>query len=117
MQSQNFRDKSRNTSKLMKAGFLCLSYLKKVPHVVFSDTRDGLCCKLDLPCPAERPVVEFGELEIARESIKILKKLGSGRCGDLYSGKSQLAIHSIKVRTATFLYSHERKGNMKIFKR
>ena len=52
------------------------------------DVGDGLCCQLTEPCPKVRPTVQFRELEVARESVKLMKKLGSGCFGDVHAGKS-----------------------------
>ena len=52
----------------------------------FPAVSDGLCCQLSEPCPKVRPTVQFRELEVARESVKLVKKLGSGCFGDVHAG-------------------------------
>jgi hypothetical protein len=47
---------------------------------------DGLCCSLTDPCPRMRPVVNFRDLEVERESLKLTAKLGSGCFGDVHAG-------------------------------
>lgn len=58
----------------------------KIFYFSFLDIADGLCCQLKEACPKIRPIVQFRELEIARESVKLIKKLGSGCFGDVHAG-------------------------------
>lgn len=51
-----------------------------------SGTQDGLCCSLVVPCPKERPIVQFRDLEVPRESVVISKELGHGFFGEVYQG-------------------------------
>ncbi|XP_067938733.1 tyrosine-protein kinase Yes-like isoform X2 [Watersipora subatra] len=65
----------------------------------YKEYSDGLCCKLGLACPKERPVVAFRELEINRKGIKLIKKLGAGHFGEVWSGKWKaldVAVKSLK---------------------
>nr|KAG5705283.1 hypothetical protein BaRGS_010734 [Batillaria attramentaria] len=55
--------------------------------VVMAASADALCTRLTVPCPQTRPVVHFRELEISRESVKLISKLGDGRFGDVWKGK------------------------------
>ncbi|XP_052103351.1 tyrosine-protein kinase STK-like isoform X2 [Mytilus californianus] len=48
---------------------------------------DGLCCQLTGPCPKLPSLVQFRELEVARESVQLMKKIGSGSFGDVHAGK------------------------------
>jgi hypothetical protein len=64
----------------MLVNFNCLS-------LYITGVGDGLCCQLTVPCPKLPPVVQFRELEVARESVKLMKKLGSGCFGDVHAGK------------------------------
>ncbi|KAK7495007.1 hypothetical protein BaRGS_00013647, partial [Batillaria attramentaria] len=59
--------------------------LQLVDH--YSASADALCTRLTVPCPQTRPVVHFRELEISRESVKLISKLGDGRFGDVWKGK------------------------------
>lgn len=56
----------------------------------FTVLGDGLCCQLGEACPKIRPMVQFRELEVSRESVKLIKKLGSGCFGDVHAGKISL---------------------------
>ncbi|XP_045158786.2 tyrosine-protein kinase SRK2-like [Mercenaria mercenaria] len=47
---------------------------------------DELCCKLEIPCPKIRPLVQFTEFEVSRESVKLLKKLENGCFRDVFAG-------------------------------
>lgn len=55
--------------------------------VLFLEYSDGLCCKLVYACPKVRPVVAFRELEINRDGIKLIKRLGAGHFGEVWAGK------------------------------
>ena len=48
---------------------------------------DGLCCQLTVPCPKLSPVVQFRELEVTKESVKLKEKLYSGCFTDVHAGK------------------------------
>ena len=47
---------------------------------------DGLCTKLTLPCPKSRPVVQFRELEVTRDAVKLFNRLGAGCFGEVWKG-------------------------------
>lgn len=64
----------------------------------YRNSTDGLCCKLEIPCPKVRPMVQFRELEVARESVKLMKKLGSGCFGEVYAGKWRNTV-DVAVKT------------------
>lgn len=51
------------------------------------DSSDGLCCRLSKPCPKIRPVVQFRELEISRDNIRLSSKLGAGCFGEVWKGE------------------------------
>lgn len=53
----------------------------------YSQQADGLCCRLTKVCPKERPIVHFREIEVSRESVKLLNKLGHGCFGEVWQGK------------------------------
>ncbi|KAJ8306334.1 hypothetical protein KUTeg_016879 [Tegillarca granosa] len=60
------------------------SMLKLIGH--YQNLGDGLCCQLSNAVPKIRPIVQFRELEVVRESVKLIKKLGSGCFGDVHAG-------------------------------
>jgi hypothetical protein len=54
----------------------------------YSKNSDGLCCRLSKPCPrVYRPPVQFRDIEINRQSIKLYEKLGHGSFGEVRLGK------------------------------
>ncbi|KAL3867800.1 hypothetical protein ACJMK2_040819 [Sinanodonta woodiana] len=64
----------------------------------YQSSMDGLCCQLLIACPKVRPLVQFRELEVNRESVKLQKKLGSGCFGDVYAGKWRNTV-DVAVKT------------------
>lgn len=70
--------------------------LKLIQH--YQGVGDGLCCQLTVPCPKLPPVVQFRELEVTRESVKLMKKLGSGCFGDVHAGKWRNTV-DVAVKT------------------
>ncbi|XP_061180887.1 tyrosine-protein kinase SRK2-like [Saccostrea echinata] len=72
------------------------SMIKLIDH--YQNVGDGLCCQLTEPCPKVRPTVQFRELEVARESVKLMKKLGSGCFGDVHAGKWRNTV-DVAVKT------------------
>ncbi|XP_053390602.1 tyrosine-protein kinase SRK3-like [Mercenaria mercenaria] len=53
----------------------------------YRNVADGLSCKLESSCPQIRPLVQFRELEVSRESVKLLKKIGGSCFAEVYAGK------------------------------
>lgn len=70
--------------------------LKLIQH--YQGVGDGLCCQLTVPCPKLPPQVQFRELEVARESVKLNKKLGAGCFGDVHAGKWRNTV-DVAVKT------------------
>ncbi|XP_052278638.1 tyrosine-protein kinase SRK3-like isoform X3 [Dreissena polymorpha] len=64
----------------------------------YQNGANGLCCKLDVPCPKIRPMVQFRELDVSRNYVKLQKKLGSGYFGEVWAGKWR-DIVDIAVKT------------------
>ncbi|XP_076440460.1 tyrosine-protein kinase yes-like [Babylonia areolata] len=66
---------------------------------------DGLCGLLTMPCPRIRPVVQFRDLEVKRETIKLTTKLGAGCFGEVWKGKLRnmvdVAVKTLKPGTMT----------------
>ncbi|KAK7480893.1 hypothetical protein BaRGS_00027894 [Batillaria attramentaria] len=59
--------------------------LQLIEH--YSENADELCTRLTVPCPRKPPVVQFRELEVRRDTVKVSKVcLGHGRYGDVWKG-------------------------------
>jgi hypothetical protein len=71
----------------------------------YRDNSDGLCCRLIHACPRIRPVVQFRDLEINREAIKLTNKLGAGCFGEVWKGTLRkvvdVAVKTLKPGTMT----------------
>lgn len=75
----------------------------------YTQDADGLCCMLTLPCPGEKPTTSGlshstkDAWEIARESLRLEKKLGQGQFGEVWSGiwnnTTPVAIKTLRVGT------------------
>ncbi|KAH9523715.1 hypothetical protein Btru_040715 [Bulinus truncatus] len=52
-----------------------------------SKNSTGLCCPLSIPCPRSRPTVIFRELEVSRDAVNLVSKLGAGCFGEVWKGK------------------------------
>ncbi|CAL1528118.1 unnamed protein product [Lymnaea stagnalis] len=64
----------------------------------YKENSDGLCCRLMLACPRIRPVVQFRELEIARDAVKLTTKLGAGCFGEVWKGTMRKVV-DVAVKT------------------
>jgi len=53
----------------------------------YKQTPDGLCCRLTKPCPKEPEPIPFKDIEVERNAIRLIQKLGGGQFGDVYKGK------------------------------
>ncbi|XP_076462223.1 tyrosine-protein kinase Yes-like [Babylonia areolata] len=77
------------------------SIFEVVDH--YSNAADGLCTRLTVPCPRIRPVVHFRELEVPRECVKLMNKLGAGCFGEVWKGKLRnvidVAVKTLKTGT------------------
>ena len=51
-----------------------------------SGDQDGLCCRLIKACPKEPAAVPFKEIEVQRQAIKMINKLGAGMFGEVWKG-------------------------------
>ncbi|KAG9467842.1 hypothetical protein GDO78_014190 [Eleutherodactylus coqui] len=70
----------------------------------YSTKADGLCRKLEKPCPALiRSQWETDVWEIPRESVRLVKKLGAGQFGEVwmgfYNNNVKVAIKTLKEGT------------------
>ncbi|PVD35763.1 hypothetical protein C0Q70_02726 [Pomacea canaliculata] len=59
---------------------------------------DGLCTKLVKACPRIRPVVQFRDLEVSRDAVKLMSKLGAGCFGEVWKGKLRNVV-DVAVKT------------------
>ncbi|KAL0967094.1 hypothetical protein UPYG_G00247740 [Umbra pygmaea] len=71
----------------------------------YTRTSDGLCQCLKEPCKPKAPVQPWAqdEWEIPRDTLKMVRKLGSGQFGDVwmgyYKGNQKVAIKTLKEGT------------------
>ncbi|PAA90245.1 hypothetical protein BOX15_Mlig013558g1 [Macrostomum lignano] len=70
----------------------------------YQERTDGLCCKLTIPCPrAYKPPVQFRDIEVNRDCIQLLQKLGNGSFGEVFLGKwnnsVEVAVKTMKPNT------------------
>lgn len=64
----------------------------------YSGNSDGLCTRLNVACPRIRPVVQFRDLEVNRDAIKLINKLGAGCFGEVWKGKLRNVV-DVAVKT------------------
>jgi len=69
-----------------------LPKVKRYLCFLCTEVTDGLCYQLTKPCPKEPEVIPFKDLEINRNEIQTLKKLGAGQFGEVWAGKLTLFI-------------------------
>lgn len=84
----------------------------------YSTRADGLCRKLEAPCPALiRNKWETDVWEIPRESVRLLKKLGAGQFGEVwmgyYNNSVRVAIKMLKEGSMSPLAFLEEANLMK----
>ena len=51
---------------------------------------DGLCTRLVRPCPKEPEPIPFKDIEVERNHIRLIRRLGGGQFGEVWSGKSHI---------------------------
>ncbi|KAF5402180.1 Proto-oncogene tyrosine-protein kinase Yrk [Paragonimus heterotremus] len=66
----------------------------------YSQTAEGLCCRLTEPCPRDyRPPVQFREFEVNRDSIRTISRLGHGSFGEVWLAKWNNSVDvAVKMR-------------------
>ncbi|XP_050400024.1 tyrosine-protein kinase SRK2 [Patella vulgata] len=64
----------------------------------YKENHDGLCCQLSGACPRIRPSVQFRELEVNRDAIKLMERLGAGCFGEVFKGKLRNVV-DVAVKT------------------
>jgi len=52
------------------------------------ETSDGLCCRLVMACPKQAQLVPFKNLEVTRNNLQLVNKLGAGQFGEVWAGMS-----------------------------
>lgn len=82
-----------------------ISAKRTFPHIFglvahYREFNDGLCSRLEFTCPRTRPVIAFRELEINRSGIRLIKKLGAGNFGEVWSGKWRSVDVAVKMLKA-----------------
>ncbi|KAL8596170.1 hypothetical protein ACOMHN_021210 [Nucella lapillus] len=69
----------------------------KIIHF-YSKTSEGLCSRLTVACQRIRPVVQFRDLEVGRDALRLSTKLGAGCFGEVWKGKLRSVI-DVAVKT------------------
>ncbi|XP_063771168.1 tyrosine-protein kinase Blk isoform X2 [Pseudophryne corroboree] len=87
----------------------------------YSKTADGLCRKLEKPCPAMiRSQWETDVWEIPRDSLRLVNKLGAGQFGEVwmgyYNGNIKVAIKTLKEGSMSPLAFLEEANLMKMLR-
>ncbi|XP_075057314.1 tyrosine-protein kinase Blk [Mixophyes fleayi] len=87
----------------------------------YSKRADGLCRKLENPCPAlVRNKWETDVWEIPRESVRLVNKLGAGQFGEVwmgyYNGDFKVAIKTLKEGSMSPLAFLEEANLMKMLR-
>jgi len=65
---------------------------------VYSETDDGLCCRLTKACPKDPEPIPFKDLEVSKSEIVLSKKLGQGQFGEVWAGKTQQHFSIVMLR-------------------
>ncbi|PVD35762.1 hypothetical protein C0Q70_02725 [Pomacea canaliculata] len=77
------------------------SILELIDH--YSVSAEGLCSRLTTPCPRDRPMVHFRELEVNRDAVRLSDRVGAGCFGEVWKGKLRnvidVAIKTLKPGT------------------
>ena len=122
----HYRVRKRRFNESMDEGF-CITSRKmfvNLPELVdfYSKEANGLCCKLSRSCPRPPPVISDlsrntrDRWEINRNSIELLRKLGSGNFGEVYQGKTilQFTLFSHKPQTNVIKLTKQAHGNFTV---
>ena len=72
----------------------------------YSSDADGLVCALSIACPSNKPItggLAKDAWEISRESIELIKKIGAGQFGEVWSGTwnktTKIAVKTLRQGT------------------